>query len=129
MKAERRANPRFRPLQNGLYAYDRTTTLAGRISDISLSGVAFDYRSIDRHMPERPLIDIAEAEDDSRLIRGVACRTVYDVRVLSENLAFKRGIEVRRCGLAFVHPGENVLAGVANILKRNGSKVESCEPP
>ena len=68
-------------------------------------------------MPERLRIDIADAGDDRRLLRSVACRTVYDVPVLSENLAFKRGIEVRRCGLAFVHPGENVLAGVADILK------------
>jgi hypothetical protein len=118
MKAERRANPRVRPLQTGHYVYDCTTSVAGWISDISLSGVAFDYLSTNRHVSERPLIDIAEMEAGRRLIQGVACRTVYDVPVLSENLAFKRGVEVRRCGLAFVRPGEEVLAGVADILKR-----------
>lgn len=117
MKSDRRAKPRFKPLRLGHFICDHTTAIAGWISDISFSGVAFDYHPQNgMQLPTHPFIDIADSEDGDPIIQGVRCRTVYDVPILSENRSFKRGIEVRRCGLEFDNPNLQAQAKLVDLL-------------
>jgi hypothetical protein len=103
METELRHHSRVRFPDAGYFIHDRTTGVSGPLVDISRFGLAFDYLAADRLVPERLLIDITETPYGRPLIRGLVCKTVYDIRVLSENLAFKRGLEVRRCGLLVLY--------------------------
>lgn len=118
MKTERRHHPRCRPSEPGYFIRDQGNRIVGSITDISRSGLAFDYPAADRHAPGRLLIDIVNTREGPPLVRKLACRTVYDIQVLSENLAFKRGVELRRRGLVFLDSAESTLSGVGHIVKR-----------
>ena len=118
MKTERRHHPRCRSPERGYFILDQGTRIIGSIIDISPAGLAFDYQAAHPHVPAWLLIDITETRGGPPVVRRLACKTVYDIQVLSENLAFKRGVEVRRCGLAFLDSAEEDLFRVADIVMR-----------
>jgi hypothetical protein len=118
MKTERRRHFRCRSPEPGYFIRDQGARIIGSIIDISPAGLAFNYPAAHRHVPVRLLIDITQNHGGSPVVRRLACKTVYDIQVLSENLAFKRGVEVRRCGLAFLDPAEKDLSRVADMVTR-----------
>lgn len=118
MKTERRHHVRCRSPQPGYFIRDQGARIIGSMIDISPAGLAFSYPAAHPLVPARLLIDITETHGGIPLVSGLVCRTVYDIQVLSENLAFKRGVELRRYGLAFLDPSQENLSRLADVVTR-----------
>ena len=83
---ERRQHQRYRVRKNAFALLRNESVHPGKITEISLGGMAFQYSSKNGHSPEAAEIDIISADyTEALLIRHLDIRMVSDLAVSSEN--------------------------------------------
>ena len=86
LNTERRQHPRYRVQKNALALLRNESIHPGKITEISLAGMVFQYNSKDGHAPEASEIDIISADyTEAVLIRHLDIRRVSDLAVSKEN--------------------------------------------
>lgn len=103
MDIEKRKYPRFSPQGNAFAALGRGYDKVGRIKNIGLGGLAFDYISAAGTDGDFSHIDIFLIGDVFHLY-GIACEIVYDIKQLVpyKEIESIKPSHTRRCGIQFV---------------------------
>ena len=84
---ERRQHPRYRVQKNALALLRNESIHPGKITEISLGGMVFQYNSKNGHAPEASEIDIISADyTQALLIRHLDIEKVADLAVSKENV-------------------------------------------
>jgi hypothetical protein len=103
MRSEKRKYIRFLA-QDKIYAALGTHfSRVGKLKDISVVGLAFDYiENIKSFEPNSSIISIFHSEDDF-FLSGLACALIYDrpICVMANKLCLKQIYVVKKCGILF----------------------------
>lgn len=102
MAIERRKYSRFLPQENAFAALGRKYTRVGKISDISLGGLAFEYIVGEENHQGATEVDIFLVGDVFHLY-NVPCKMVYDieVHVPHVNNKFIKILTTKKCAVKF----------------------------
>lgn len=102
MKIERRKYIRFLPQENAFAALGRQYTRVGKIKNIALGGLAFEYIVGDTIKEDATEADIFLVGHFFHL-HNVPCRIIYDfdVHIPHVNNRFVKILTTKRCGLQF----------------------------
>lgn len=102
MQSEQRKHDRFIPQENAYAALGRKYTKVGKIQDISMQGLAFEYIAAEENNESGSQIDIFLVGDEFHLYR-VPCKVIYDVDVGAHymNDKFYKIFTFKRCGVKF----------------------------
>jgi len=112
---DRRRLVRSRVIKDVFLTFRPGFNVIGRLKDISLGGVGFEYTTIDkRDVVDRVEIDIFSQKKDFHLQR-LLCKIVYDNKA-SDYPTFN-GIETRRCGLKFEQLSQKQIESLKNAMK------------
>ena len=106
MEAERRQHRRYSVRNDGIEIFSREAKLAGKLENISKSGLAFCYTPVGDEKAESDTIDVMATGPARFYLSGLVCRKVYDISDLAEDQNFT-GAETRLCGLEFVRIENN----------------------
>ena len=83
---ERRQHQRYRVRKNAFALLRNESIHPGKITEISLGGMAFQYNCKNSHSPEAAEIDIVSADyTEAVLIRHLDIKKVSDLAVTKEN--------------------------------------------
>ena len=102
MLVERRKYARFMPQANAFAALGRQYTRVGKIKNIALGGLAFEYIVGDALKEEASKADIFLVGNVFHL-HNIPCRIIYDVEVHIPhvNNSYVKILTTKRCGLQF----------------------------
>ena len=102
MVVERRQFARYLPQKNAFAALGREYTRVGKIKNISLGGLAFEYIVGDALKEDVTELDIFLVGNVFHL-HNIPCRIVYDfdVHVPHVNNSYVNILTTKRCGLQF----------------------------
>ena len=118
MDIEKRKYSRLSPNGNAFAALGRRYAKVGRIRNIALGGLAFDYISAIGTEEELSHIDIYLIGEVFHL-SGINCEIVYDIE---QPFSYKKiesikPSDTRRCGIKFVSLTENETAQLKFFLE------------
>ena len=83
---ERRQHQRYRVQKNAFALLRNESIYPGQITEISLGGMVFQYKSKNGHFPEASEIDIVSADfTDAVLIQHLDIKKVFDIAISEEN--------------------------------------------
>lgn len=121
MAIEKRKYARVLPRGNGFAALGRRYTKVGRIKDISLGGLAFEYISESETDRDSSRIDIFIIGDVFNLY-NIPCKVVYDIQqpVPLENYESIKISPTKRCGVKFGALTDDDLAQMKLFLEFHG---------
>jgi hypothetical protein len=119
LEAERRQHPRFRVREGAFEVFSRDSKMIGKLSNISLGGLAFQYSPVGGQKAESETIDIMAKSPDLLYLPSVACRTMYDISALAEDQTFT-GAATRLCGVKFFRPTKEHKQKLALFIKKYG---------
>ncbi len=117
MKAEKRKFDRFVPIEGTFAALENGLSKVGKIKDISLGGLAFEYVYDEKSGPNGNRVDIFMS-GKRYFLQDVPCQEVYD-KMLSPNyeyLLFSSTI-MNRCGLQFGKLSTDQSAKLSSFIK------------
>ena len=102
MVVERRKYARYLPQKNAFAALGCEYTRVGKIKDIALGGLAFEYNVGDALSEEATEADIFLVGNVFHL-HNIPCRIIYDfdVHVPHVNNGYLKILTTKRCGLKF----------------------------
>jgi hypothetical protein len=102
VNSDKREFERFSPQGNAYAAYGLQYTKVGRIKDISLGGLAFEYISEMSPDQDSSQIDIFLVGDVFHMY-NIPCQVIYDIPNPShpENIGPIKVSPVKRCGIQF----------------------------
>lgn len=117
MGIEKRKYERASPQGNAFAALGRQYTRVGRIKDICLGGLAFDYISMVSSDPDFSQVDIFLIGDVFHLY-NIPCEVVYDIPhpVLSKNIESIKLSPTNRCGIKFRTLPEDDMAQLKHFM-------------
>jgi hypothetical protein len=123
---EKRKYARALPQGNAFAALGRRYTKVGRIKDISLGGLAFEYISESETDRDSSRIDIFIVGDVFHLY-NIPCEVVYDVQlpVPIEKYESINISSTKRCGVKFGVLTDDDLAQIKHFLKFYGKSPDS----
>jgi hypothetical protein len=118
MHAERRQFTRFLVPDNTFAALGPSFTKVGRIRDIGISGLAFEYLTDDEPGLENSQVDIFTRGDDFRLSR-LPCSIVYDIPLEKPagGIASTGRLVHKRCGVSFGRVTEIQKRQLENFIR------------
>ena len=118
MDIEKRKYSRLSPNGNAFAALGRGYTKVGRIRNIALGGLAFDYISAIGTEEELSHIDIFLIGEVFHL-SGINCEIVYDIEqpFPYKKIELIKPSDTRRCGIKFVSLTENETAQLKFFLE------------
>ena len=118
MDFEKRKYQRFCPQRNAFAALGRRYAKVGRIKDISLGGLAFDYISESSTDSDSSRIDISLIGDVFHLY-NIPCEVVYEIphSVPLENYESIKISPPKRCGIKFGALTDDDLAQLKFFLE------------
>jgi hypothetical protein len=118
MAIKKRKYERVSPQGNAFAALGRRYTKVGRIKDISLGGLAFEYISAAGTDRDSSRVDIFLIGDVFHLY-NIPCEVVYDIPhpVLLENIESIKLLTTKRCGVQFGTLTEDDTAQVKLFLE------------
>ena len=117
--AERRQHPRYRIPEGDFEVFSRDTNITGKLNNISLGGLAFQYSPIEGRRAESETIDIMAKSPDPFFLPSVACKTRYDISVLAEDQTFT-GAAIRLTGVQFFKLDEEQARKLKLFIKKYG---------
>jgi hypothetical protein len=120
--AERRRHPRYRVNEGDFEVFSRDPKITGKLNNISLGGLAFQYSPVEGRRAESETVDVVAKSPDPFFLPSVACKTRYDISVLAEDRTFT-GAAVRLSGVQFSRLDEDQARKLALFIKKYG-----CEP-
>ena len=102
MCSEQRLHDRFTPKANAFAALGRKYTKVGKIRDISIGGLAFEYIVEENFNKDESNLDIFLVGTEFHLYR-VPCRVIYniDIYVPKINNSLVKMYTTKRCGVQF----------------------------
>ena len=102
MRSEQRIHNRFTPKANAFAALGRKYTKVGKIKDISIDGLAFEYIAGEGFNKDESQLDIFLVRTEFHLYR-VPCRVIYniDIHVPKINNSLVEMYTTKRCGVQF----------------------------
>ncbi len=115
--AEKRKTARFFPKEGTFAAFGNGLSKVGKVKDISLGGLSFEYLYDDETDSDAKLVDIWMLGAKYAL-RDVPCKKVYDIRSASdyENQPFVSTI-MNRCGLQFETLSTDQSAKLSSFIR------------
>ena len=110
MVVERRKYARYLPKENAFAALGREYTRVGKIKNISLGGLAFEYIVGDTLKEDAAEVDIFLVGNVFHL-HNIPCRIVYDfeVHVPHVNNSYVKILTTKRCGLQFKPHSDEII--------------------
>ena len=117
--AERRQHPRYRISEGDFEVFSRDTNITGKLNNISMGGLAFQYSPVEARRAESETVDIMAKSADPFFLPAVACKTRYDISVLAEAQNFT-GAAVRLTGVQFFQLDEEQMQKLALFIKKYG---------
>ena len=117
--AERRQHPRYRTREGDFKVFSRDAKITGKLDNISLGGLAFQYSPIEGRRAASETIDIMAKSPDPFFLPSVACKTRYDISVLAEDRSFT-GAAVRLSGVQFISLDKEQALKLALFIKKYG---------
>jgi hypothetical protein len=127
VKIEQRKYGRFIPQDDAFVAIGSKVAGVGRIKDLGMGGLAFEY--IDDPGRRNPLPRLSDIFEHSQLsiflsenefhLSDVPCRTIYDILapVSTEDQRFITSFKTRRCGVRFDALVEDQTAQLEFFIK------------
>jgi hypothetical protein len=91
------------------------------IRDISRRGLAIEYTPVPGKTLRSRTVDLVSRRRDRSVLKGLACRTVYDIETLMEGQSFRGGARrVRGLRFLFLTPAQEAQLGIliAQCLRR-----------
>jgi hypothetical protein len=118
MRSEQRKHDRFITEENAFAALGRKYTRVGKIKDISLGGLAFEYIAGEEFNQNASEIDIFLVGTEFHLYK-VPCKTIYniDVHVPHINNKLVKIFTTKRCGVQFEKLTKDLTALLKFFLK------------
>ena len=116
MKSERRKFNRYIAKNDGFHIFSHGSEIIGKLIDISKSGLAYQYNSIEGKKLEANLIHIMWAGLHRFYLFNVICKTIYDIRNPAE-IQSLTGADTRRRGLQYDKLTENQQDKLELLLK------------
>jgi hypothetical protein len=105
MPPERRAHPRYTPVETAYAALGAEFSKVGKIYDFSLGGLSFEYLDSKIANGENYSVDIFLV-DQSFHMHNIRCNVVYDLSIYDQSET--DGLLVkRRCGVEFTAPSND----------------------
>ena len=117
--AERRQHPRYRIPEGDFEVFSRDANITGKLNNISLGGLAFQYSPVEGRKGESATIDIMAKNSDPFFLPSVSCRTIYDVSILTEDRTFT-GAAIRLTGVQFFQLDEAQVQKLALFIEKYG---------
>ena len=103
LRSENRKYIRFEPQDNTYAALGNHFSRVGKLTDISIGGLAFKYiENTESYEPNATVVSIFHSED-SFFLHHIGCRLIYDrpLYVKTEISDLKQKYMVKKCGVAF----------------------------
>jgi hypothetical protein len=102
MKNERRLNERHRVVDDAYAALGRHYAKVGKIVNISIGGLAFDYITGDSELNKAEILDIFLSNNHFNLY-NLRCKVVYDMVLHVPEVSGRYTVllTTRRCGVRF----------------------------
>jgi hypothetical protein len=118
MRSEQRIHNRFTPKANAFAALGRKYTKVGKIKDISIDGLAFEYIAGEGFNQDESHLDIFLVGTEFHLYR-VPCRVIYniDIYVPKINNSLIEMYTTKRCGVQFKELSKDVKLLLDFFLK------------
>lgn len=115
---DKREFERFSPRGNAYAAYGRQYTKVGRIKDICLGGLAFEYISEMNSDRDSSQIDIYMVGDVFHMY-NIPCQVIYDIPnpFHPENVESIKVLPTKRCGIRFGTLAEDDVVQLKLFLK------------
>jgi hypothetical protein len=104
MISERRKYTRFLAEEDGFAALGANFTKVGKLKDISIGGLAFEYIGwTENCVQDSSIVAIFHSHNDFHL-PNLACRLIYNLAISAENdnSQFIRQYTIHRCAMQFV---------------------------
>ena len=130
MIIEHRKHVRLLPPPNTFAALGNNYSRVGKVKDISLDGLSFEYLSGESTEINASQVDIFLVGNVFHLY-NVACRMVYDIQVHVPhvNNNYIKILTTKRCGLKFEEISEDDLAQLDLFLKAHTIKFRNDRLP
>jgi hypothetical protein len=119
LMAERRQHPRYHIPEGDFEVFSRDANITGKLNNISMGGLAFQYSPVEGRRAEPETIDIMAKSPDPFFLPSVACKTRYDISVLAEAQTFT-GAAIRLTGVQFFQLDEEQAQKLALFIKKYG---------
>jgi len=102
MNIERRRESRFLPVKNSFAALGCNYSKVGKIKDVGLSGLSFEYMAGENGDDDLTCVDIFMSGSVFHLSK-VPCRIVYDkgIHVPCFSSKYVKALTTKRCGVKF----------------------------
>jgi hypothetical protein len=118
MRSEQRKYDRFIPRKNAFAALGPKYSEVGRIKDIGLGGLAFEYIAMEAYSEAVSEIDIFLVGVKFHLYK-VPCRIIYNIDMAAPYIDnnFQRLFAAKRCGVKFEKLDKDLKALLRYFLK------------
>ena len=118
MISDRRRQPRFLPVENSFAALGASFSKVGKIKDIGLGGLGFEYIVGEASNNDQTRIDIFLSRNAFHLA-NLPCRVVYEknIHVPPVSNRHVKALTTKRCGVKFGAVNEEDLAQLKLFLK------------
>ena len=120
--AERRQHPRYRIPEGDFEVFSRDTNITGKLNNISMGGLSFQYSPEEGRRAESETIDIMAKSPDPFFLPSVACETRYDISILAEDHTFT-GAAIRLTGVQFFQLDEEQEQKLRFFIKKYGREL------
>lgn len=126
MATERRRYVRYRVRDKSFAALGRDYTKVGKILNIGMGGVAFEYIAGPQHAPGDSFVNLFTTETSFH-INDIPCKVVHDDEVRAPNSRGQRAsmLITRRCGVCFHSVSESQIKELQNFIRMNS--VGACQ--
>ena len=124
MQVERRKYARYLAQENAFAALGREYTRVGKIKDIALGGLAFEYIVGEATKENATEADIFLVGNVFHL-HNIPCRIVYDfdVHVPHVNNSYVKILTTKRCGLQFKPHTEEILTQLGLFIEAYSNRL------
>lgn len=118
MRTEQRKQERFIPNENAFAALGRKYTRVGKIKDISLGGLAFEYITEEEFNADLSEIDIFLVGTEFHLYK-VPCKMIYNIEVHLPQINNKlsKTFTTKRCGVQFTKLSKDLTAIIKFFIR------------
>ena len=101
------------------FIYCQAHFLIGKLTNLSSSGLSFEYATTYKRTSERMKVDILSNQHELTQLSQLVCRRIYDYIGLAEKQSF-RGTAIRQCGVAFEDLTPAQKSELVDLIQQQG---------
>ena len=115
---EKREFPRYNTRREIFAALGRNFSRVGRVTDVSLGGLAFEYIPFEQKKNDSSCIDVF-ATDNGLHLSKIPCRMIYEFSKEDESphSFLPSELKIRRCGVKFSDLTESQAARISHLIE------------